>query len=86
VFGVNVTAVFHLTRELLPLLDAAASDEDPARVINLGSVMGTQPLADDAYPTRLEGRGSPLRARLALEFAARPDHGHAFAPGPFRAA
>ncbi|RVC58082.1 SDR family NAD(P)-dependent oxidoreductase, partial [Mesorhizobium sp. M2A.F.Ca.ET.046.02.1.1] len=30
VFGVNVTAVFHLTRELLPLLDAAASDEDPA--------------------------------------------------------
>ncbi|TIM59806.1 MAG: SDR family NAD(P)-dependent oxidoreductase, partial [Mesorhizobium sp.] len=49
VLGVNVTAVFHLTRELLPLLDAAASDDDPARVINLGSVMGTQPLADDAY-------------------------------------
>lgn len=36
VFGVNVTAVFHLTRELLPLLEAAASDVDPARVINLG--------------------------------------------------
>ncbi len=49
VFGVNVTAVFHLTRQLLPLLEAAASDADPARVINLGSVMGTQPLADDAY-------------------------------------
>ncbi|RVC06351.1 SDR family NAD(P)-dependent oxidoreductase, partial [Mesorhizobium sp. M7A.F.Ca.CA.002.15.2.1] len=32
VFGVNVTAVFHLTRELLRLLDAAASDADPARV------------------------------------------------------
>ncbi|EBV3600213.1 3-oxoacyl-ACP reductase, partial [Salmonella enterica subsp. enterica serovar Virchow] len=41
VLDVNVTALFHLTRELLPLLQAAASAQDPARVINLGSVMGT---------------------------------------------
>ena len=47
--NVNVTGLFHLTRELLPLLERAASHDDPARVINLGSVMGTQPLADDAY-------------------------------------
>ena len=40
VLHVNVTAVFHLTQRLLPLLRAAASAEDPARVINIGSVDG----------------------------------------------
>src|SRR5213076_254930 len=33
-------AIFHLTQRLLPLLKAAASPEDPARVINIGSVDG----------------------------------------------
>ncbi|MET0170626.1 MAG: SDR family NAD(P)-dependent oxidoreductase, partial [Aliihoeflea sp.] len=36
VLNVNVTGLFHLTRELLPELERAASDEDPARIINLG--------------------------------------------------
>ena len=40
VLHVNVTAVFHLTQRLLPLLRAAASAEDPARVINIGSIDG----------------------------------------------
>jgi NAD(P)-dependent dehydrogenase (short-subunit alcohol dehydrogenase family) len=40
VLRVNVRAVFHLTQRLLPLLRAAASAEDPARVINIGSVDG----------------------------------------------
>jgi len=41
VMDVNVTAVFHLTQQLMPLLEKSASHDDPARVINLGSVMGT---------------------------------------------
>src|SRR5690606_19967259 len=45
VLDVNVTGLFHLTRELLPLIEAAASHDDPSRIINLGSVMGTQPIA-----------------------------------------
>ena len=49
VLDVNVTGLFHLTRELLPLLVKAATKDDPARVINLGSVMGTAPLGDGAY-------------------------------------
>jgi NAD(P)-dependent dehydrogenase (short-subunit alcohol dehydrogenase family) len=40
VLQVNVRAVFHCTQRLLPLLRAAASAEDPARVINIGSVDG----------------------------------------------
>jgi NAD(P)-dependent dehydrogenase (short-subunit alcohol dehydrogenase family) len=40
VLQVNVRAVFHLTQRLLPLLRAAATADDPARVINLGSVDG----------------------------------------------
>jgi len=40
VLAVNVRAVFHLTQRLLPLLRAAASQEDPARVINIGSIDG----------------------------------------------
>lgn len=40
VLNVNVRAAFFLIRELLPLLKAAASDEDPARVINVGSIGG----------------------------------------------
>src|ERR1700694_475587 len=38
VLDVNVKGIFHLTRLFLPLLRAAATESDPARVINIGSV------------------------------------------------
>src|SRR6266566_5992985 len=40
VLQVNVRAVFHMTQRLLPLLRAAASEADPARVVNIGSIDG----------------------------------------------
>src|SRR5215470_17298020 len=40
VLQVNVRALFHCTQRLLPLLRAAATADDPARVINIGSVDG----------------------------------------------
>ena len=40
VFNVNVKGVFLLTRALVPLLTAGATEADPARVINTGSVDG----------------------------------------------
>src|SRR5947209_7999542 len=38
VMDTNVKAVFFLTRDLLPLLEKAGTHEDPARVINIGSI------------------------------------------------
>jgi NAD(P)-dependent dehydrogenase (short-subunit alcohol dehydrogenase family) len=40
VLDLNVKAPFYLTRALLPSLERAASQRDPARVINIGSVAG----------------------------------------------
>lgn len=40
VMNLNVKGVFSLTRTLLPLLRAASKPEDPARVVNIGSIDG----------------------------------------------
>lgn len=40
VLSLNLKGVFHVTREVLPLLRAAASPEFPARIINIGSIEG----------------------------------------------
>jgi len=40
IWAVNVKAMFHLTVKFLPLLRKAATEGDPARVINIGSIDG----------------------------------------------
>ncbi len=49
VFRVNVTSVADLTRRLLPLLKKAGTADDPARVINIGSSVGTRAISNKSY-------------------------------------
>lgn len=49
VLEVNLKAPFVLTQMLLPLLRAAASDQSPARVINISSISGIKPWAQDGF-------------------------------------
>ncbi len=84
IMTLNVTAMFELTRDLTPLLEAAASDEDPARVINTASVMGIVPIADGAYSYSVSKAAViHLTKIMANEFTRRRITVNAFAPGPF---
>src|ERR1700754_4394534 len=49
VFALNVRAAFRLTVRLLALLRAAASADDPARVVNVGSIEGLRVPAWENY-------------------------------------
>ena len=84
VMNLNVTSIFELTRDLTPLLEAAANDDDPARIINTASVMGIMPVADGCYSySASKAAVIHLTKILANEMTKNRITVNAFAPGPF---
>ena len=84
VLALNVRSAFRLTVRLLPALRAAASPADPARVINIGSIEGTQvPTWENyAYPAS-KAALQMLTRQLAGRLASEAITVNTIAPGPF---
>ncbi|MFC7400671.1 SDR family oxidoreductase [Chelatococcus sp. GCM10030263] len=84
VLDVNLRAPFFLVQELLPVLRAAATEETPARIINVGSIGGLHIPSWEAYPY---GASKAALHHLTRALAKRlgPDRilVNAIAPGPF---
>ena len=84
VMHVNVQAPFELAQGLLPLLEAAASRENPARIINIGSVYGATTDVLTAYSyTASKAAIHQITRVLAHELAAKHILCNAVAPGLF---
>jgi NAD(P)-dependent dehydrogenase (short-subunit alcohol dehydrogenase family) len=84
VLSLNLKSPFFLTRAFLPLLEAAGTGDDPARVINVGSIDGLRvpPFSTYAYSASKAGLHHLTRV-LARELGPRRITVNAVAPGPF---
>jgi NAD(P)-dependent dehydrogenase (short-subunit alcohol dehydrogenase family) len=84
VVDLNLKAPFFLTRAFLPLLEAAGTRDDPARVINVGSIDGLHvpSLPTFSYSASKAGLHHLTRV-LARDLGPRQITVNAVAPGPF---
>jgi len=83
VYAINVKAVFHLTKFCLPLLQASGTADEPARVINIGSIDGIQvPMLETYSYSSSKAAVHQLTRHLASKLAPEITV-NAVAPGPF---
>lgn len=84
VMDTNVKGVFFLTQKLLPLLRRSASAEDPARVINIGSIDGIKvPVFETMSYGPSKAAVHHLTRVLAAHLVKENILVNAIAPGPF---
>src|SRR5204862_5811910 len=84
VMDTNVKGVFFLTQRLLPLLEAGATNGDPARIINIGSIDGIRtPAFDTVSYGPSKAAVHYLTRQLAARLLRRNIIVNAIAPGPF---
>lgn len=84
IMTLNVTAPFTLIRELTPLLTTSGTADDPARIINIGSVMGIEPHGFPAYSySASKAAIHHITRYLSNELAPKHITVNAIAPGPF---
>ncbi|MAT92754.1 MAG: 3-oxoacyl-ACP reductase [Halioglobus sp.] len=84
VMDTNVKGVFFLTQKLLPLLRAAGDAEDPARVINIGSIDGLQSSIFDVFSYGASKAAVHHLTRfLAAHLTKEHINCNAIAPGPY---
>lgn len=84
VLDLNLKAPFFLSRACLPLLTAAGTAEDPARIINVGSIDGLRVPELSTYSySASKAAVHQLTRVLARELGPRHVTVNAIAPGPF---
>ena len=83
VVDVNLKAPFFLTQKMLPLLRNAATVENPARIINIGSVAGINPMARDSFAYAASKAGLHHLTRTMARHLAPKITVNAIAPGAF---
>jgi NAD(P)-dependent dehydrogenase (short-subunit alcohol dehydrogenase family) len=81
--SLNVKGVFHLTKALRPLLEAKGNQDNPSRVINVGSIDGIHVPAMDTFAySASKAAVHQLTRHLAKTMAPKVTV-NAIAPGPF---
>ena len=83
VLALNVKGIFHLTKFLRPLLEVNATNENPSRVINIGSIDGIHVPSMETYAYSASKAGVHQLTRHLAKFMAPKVTVNAIAPGPF---